>query len=233
MNGGSVRVWDPFIRVFRWSLAVLFATAWLTEEEGWLHEWAGYGVLALIAARIAWGVVGPRHARFTDFVRSPLAALGYLRGLLDGSARRALGHNPAGGWMAILLLATLLVTGGSGVIVLGLEGAGPLAGRIDAGNPLVTLVGGAAGEDEAHGAEDRAPAAYGEEEYGEEEEEEHDESVPPGLEGAEEAWEEIHELAANLALVLVILHVLGVLASSLAHRENLVRAMITGRKRAE
>lgn len=51
-------------------------------------------------------------------------------------------------------------------------------------------------------------------------------------EPAEEWWEEAHEVFGNLALLLVVVHVAGAVASSYLHRENLVKAMITGRKAA-
>lgn len=45
-----------------------------------------------------------------------------------------------------------------------------------------------------------------------------------------EVWEDVHEAMANLTLLLVGLHVIGVIVSSRLHKENLPKAMITGRK---
>ena len=49
---------------------------------------------------------------------------------------------------------------------------------------------------------------------------------------SDELWEELHEVSANFTLILIFLHVLGVIVSSKLHKENLVKAMITGKKKA-
>ncbi len=205
----QIKVWDPLVRLFHWSLVAAFAVAWLTgDEESRPHEFAGYAVIGLVLFRVLWGFVGTEHARFRDFVYRPSAALAYARDLVAGKARRYLGHNPLGGAMIVALLLSLLATGVTGVAALGAkEGRGPLAGVATSAVTLTPAVISKAV------ADDDGDEAKGEHE------------------GAESAWGEAHEFFANLTLLLVVLHVAGVIAGSLAHRENLVRAMFTGRKR--
>ncbi len=208
MNGSKEeRVWDPLVRLFHWSLVIFFTIAYLTgDDEGDLHIISGYIVTGLVLFRLLWGFIGTRHARFTDFVTGPGKVFGYLGSLLSGRPRHYAGHNPAGGYMVLALLAGLAVTCYSGLAYYGSEGQGPLAAT-----PVPAITQAYADEDEG---------AY---EGGE------------GMENGEgnEFWEEIHEVAANLTLALVFLHIAGVIIASRLHRENLVRAMITGRKPLE
>ncbi len=127
-----VRVWDPFVRLFHWSLVSGFLVAYFTEDDFLsLHTWAGYAVLALICVRLVWGLIGPRYARWSDFVRGPRATLAYLSDAVHARAERHLGHNPAGGAMIVALLICVAATSVSGVALLGSEEmAGPLAGLL-------------------------------------------------------------------------------------------------------
>ncbi len=94
------------VRVFHWSLVTLFVVAYATADEiEKVHIAAGYAIAGLVALRIVWGFVGPRHARFSSFVQSPRKTLAYLRDLALFRAPRHLGHNPAGGAMIVALLA--------------------------------------------------------------------------------------------------------------------------------
>jgi cytochrome b len=110
-----IRVWDPFVRAFHWALAASFAVAWLSSEN-WdrLHASAGYAAGGLVASRVVWGFVGPRYARFAQFVRSPDTVIAYLRALKEGSERRYIGHNPAGGAMIVVLLVVMAATAVTG-----------------------------------------------------------------------------------------------------------------------
>jgi cytochrome b len=171
-GGKSVAVWDPLVRIFHWSLALAFFGAYLLGDDGGqLHQAFGYAALGLVAFRLVWGVVGSRHARFSDFIPSPRRLRAYLKDVLRQREARYLGHNPAGAVIIVALLAMILATGATGWMM-----------------------------------------------------------TTTAFFGAE--WvEEVHETLAGTTLFLVGLHVAGVVFSSLRHHENLVRAMLTGRKR--
>ena len=184
----QIKVWDLLVRIFHWSLAGAFFIAYLTEDD-WLgpHVYAGYTIAALISFRLLWGLVGPCHARFKNFVRPPREVFAYIKNIATFHPKRYIGHNPAGGAMVVALLVSLLITVLTGVLLYGAEEmAGPLA------NLMANV-----------------PEFFG------------------------ELFEELHEFFANFTLFLVALHVAGVILAGLQHRENLVRSMINGKKRAD
>jgi cytochrome b len=180
----KILVWDIPTRLFHWLFAGAFATAWLTSDsDSWLnvHVFAGYLMLGLLGFRLIWGFAGGRYARFASFRFGLKEGIAYLMQVLAGTARRHIGHNPAGSWAVYLLLALGLLAGLSGMITLaGQEGQGPLA-------PWVPYWAG-------------------------------------------EAFKEVHEALASAMLGVVVLHLAGVALESWRHRENLPRAMVTGRK---
>ena len=80
-----------------------------------LHVWIGYSILTLLLFRMVWGFIGSDTARFTRFLRSPLAALRHLAHLRRREADREIGHNAAGGWMVLVMLALIGVQAGTGL----------------------------------------------------------------------------------------------------------------------
>ncbi len=166
-----ILVWDLPVRLFHAMMIASFIGAWLTaESESWqmLHVTLGYTMAALVAWRVAWGVMGTRYARFSQFVRRPSAVMAYLKSVLTNRPAHFVGHNPAGAVAIVALLGLTLVVVATG---------------------------------------------YGYYEF------------------RSEWLEDTHELSADVMLVVVILHVVGVAVGSIVHRENLVRSMITGRKK--
>jgi cytochrome b len=171
-SAATLRVWDPLVRIFHWSLVASFAVAWFTaycSED--IHDRAGYLAAALVAARLLWGALGPPYARFAQFVRGPATVARYLRAMLGRREARYIGHNPAGGAMVLVLLAAMAAT---------------------------ALTGWMMTTDAYFGVD----------------------------------WvQRLHGLIAHGLLLLVVVHVGGVVLACVRHRENLVAAMITGRKR--
>ena len=133
----KVRVWDLPLRLFHWSLALAVIGAFIcikaaAQSSGWFanagidwmywHTLLCYTTVALILFRLIWGIIGPKYARFTQFIRSPGAILAYLRGDYQG-----LGHNPLGALSVIALLVVFGFQGFSGLFIDDFLWPGPLA----------------------------------------------------------------------------------------------------------
>jgi len=123
-----VPVWDFPTRAFHWALVIFVTVSLLTgEDEGILfviHTVAAYAVLLLLLFRVIWGFVGSRHSRFTDFVRGPDTVKAYTLQLVRLRPPDSVGHNPLGGWMVLLILATLALA-----VITGLFSGGEDGGR--------------------------------------------------------------------------------------------------------
>jgi len=113
-----IKVWDPVVRLFHGALVVAFAlNAVVIDATAPLHATVGYAILGLVALRLVWGVVGTRHARFSDFPPDAGAALAQARALAVGRRFRRLGHSPLGALMIYNLLATMVLLGVTGYIL--------------------------------------------------------------------------------------------------------------------
>lgn len=136
----EVMLWDPALRLFHWLLALCVTGAWLLGKFGaalglvrmTLHFWFGYMVIALVAFRLVWGLVGPRPARFAHFVRGPGAMLAYAGGLLRREPSYWFGHNPLGALSVLAMLAALIAQAATGLVADPEDfiNTGPLAAQV-------------------------------------------------------------------------------------------------------
>lgn len=192
------RSWDPIVRITHWSIALaVLANALLTEEGSGPHIWVGYGLAAILALRLLWGLVGPAEARFAAFWPSPRKALAHLRDIRAGTVTPHASHNPLGALMVYAIWGCLLT-----IIATGITMAGPPPWD------------GAERE-----AEHRSAVVSGESRDESSEEGDGEEEGEEGLLG------EIHETAANLLYLLILLHLGGVIFETRRSGKQVLVAM--------
>lgn len=180
-----MRVWDAPTRLFHWAIVVLIAVSYVSVEYSWMqiHFLSGYAVLALLLFRVAWGFVGSETSRFRQFLRSPIAGLQHLATFAGKrEPDTEIGHNAAGGWMVLLMLAVLAAHVATGLFS---------NDDIDAQGPLADW-------------------------------------VSKDMSNYLTSW---HHFSFNVLLGLIALHILTILAYAAVKRHDLVRPMITGKKR--
>ena len=118
-DAAVVRVWDVPIRLVHWLVVALVAAAYATWRLNWMawHGWIGDALLALLLFRLSWGFFGSETARFSRFLASHRMVVQHLKHALLREPDRQVGHNPAGGWMVLLLLALLFAETLTGLYV--------------------------------------------------------------------------------------------------------------------
>jgi len=146
------------------------------------HKLSGYAILTLLLFRLAWGFAGSDTARFSRFLQSPLAVVRHLSRMTRREPDYQIGHNAAGGWMVLVMLALLLVQAVSGLFS---------NDDVDTEGPLVNLIDKGQSDQASH----------------------------------------IHGLTFTAIEVVIVLHVLAIIAYAVLKKQNLVRPMVTGKKR--
>ncbi len=139
--GRRIVVWDVPTRVFHWLAVALIGAAYAAARLNWMdwHARAGYALLVALLFRLLWGFFGGETARFSSFLVSPRAAARHLAHALRREPDRQVGHNPAGGWMVLLLVALMLGETLSGLYVGNdIAEEGPLSERVPA--PIANLI---------------------------------------------------------------------------------------------
>ena len=131
-NRHAVHLWDLPTRIFHWALVVCIVGAFVSVKLGGLYmDWHvrfGCTALGLILFRLLWGFVGPRYARFTQFLRGPAAVARYLKG-----AAAPAGHNPLGALSVVALLLAIGFQAVSGLFTTDdIMTQGPLFGHVSA-----------------------------------------------------------------------------------------------------
>lgn len=118
MAAPTLRLWDPLVRLFHWSLAAAFIANYFFTEEGddW-HRWFGYYAVGWLAIRGVWGFIGTPAARWTDFWPTRARLAEHLRALLGGRPYHRLGHSPLGALVMILMMVLMLGLGLSGFLM--------------------------------------------------------------------------------------------------------------------
>ena len=136
----KVKVWDICLRLFHWSLAILFVLSSYSafqDKFGMyadMHFLSGYIILILVIWRLMWGFMGSETARFSKFIGSPKAALNHMISMFRGEPYQTLGHSPLAGYSVILMLILLLAQATMGLFASdGMLFSGPLTRVVDSG----------------------------------------------------------------------------------------------------
>lgn len=117
-------VYDLPTRIFHSIFSTLFVGAFFItkafETDSPIfpyHMLIGIILCFAVSLRILWGLIGTRHARFSDFQLHPAKLKNYLKSIYLKQRYLWAGHNPASSWTALLMMTCALGLGGTGYLM--------------------------------------------------------------------------------------------------------------------
>ncbi|AXQ97845.1 cytochrome b/b6 domain-containing protein [Pseudoalteromonas piscicida] len=119
------RVYDLPTRCFHWLFAGCFFIAfvigkWVDDDNALFsyHMIAGITLCFALSWRLIWGVIGSKHAKFSDFLLQPKALINYLKNSVSGENQRYAGHNPASSWASVVMMLLSICLGITGLLMI-------------------------------------------------------------------------------------------------------------------
>lgn len=201
----SPDLWDLVVRLSHWVIAaVVVDNALLIKGGSALHLWLGWIGMVFLIVRLIRGLVGSAKERFTAFPLQPRAALGHIRHLLAGAVRENPSYTPTGAMMICALWATLAMVIGTGLVLT--KAAPPW----EIGRQQAAVAAGDWSALALRANTGRSSDAAG---------------------AGVQVVGTIHQFGGHLLLLLAVLHLGGVAAESVALRRNLLRPMVSGKRR--
>lgn len=140
-----MKIWDFPTRLFHWTLVILFVVSWSSAEFDFftIHYYSGYGMVALILFRLAWGFAGSDTASLLRCFSSPLTVISYIGEMFKRKPGNDVGHNPIGGYAVLALVGLIAAQVTTGLFAQDIDfvNAGPLSDLIsfDAGTAMSDL----------------------------------------------------------------------------------------------
>ena len=121
-KSSSQIVWTLKIRLLHWLMAAfVLVNLFLYTDGDDVHNWLGYGTLALVFFRMVLGLTSKGNEGFRNFPLRPSELLSFLQNLFKRERKDYLGHNPAASYAYLVFWLLIIGLGITGILLVHVE----------------------------------------------------------------------------------------------------------------
>lgn len=116
-------VWTLKIRILHWLMAgFVLINLFLFDEGDDIHNWLGYGTLAIVFIRSLLGLTSKGYDGFRNFPLNPTELFTFFRNLFKRDRKDYTGHNPAASYAYFTFWLLVIGLGVTGILLVHVEG---------------------------------------------------------------------------------------------------------------